>query len=81
MREVYSIYLQLKEITSARITGGDRGISPPLPIVVPGTKTALNMVSPLKMGWALKKISYLNVYLPSTFLPIRALERTHHVLT
>jgi len=33
-------------IFSARITGGIGGISPPLPIVVPGTITALHMVSP-----------------------------------
>jgi len=44
----FTIMNRLLQVTiiSARITGREGGISPPLPIVVPGTITALHVVSP-----------------------------------
>jgi len=41
-------------LSSAQIAGGEGGISLLLLIVVPGSITALLVLSPLNMGWAWK---------------------------
>jgi len=47
---------------------GDGGIFPPLPIVIPGTITALYLLSPpLARGMGIKKISHFNAYPPLYF--------------
>jgi len=53
--------------------GGD---FPPLPIVIPGTITALLVLPPLKRGIAIEKRSFPNAYPPLLFLLILALEIT-----
>jgi len=47
-----------------RITGGDGRDFPPLPIVVPGTKTALQVLSPPIQNW--KQLKKDNFSLPIT---------------
>jgi len=60
-------------LPSARITEGGKEISPALPIVVPGTITALPELSLLQGGIGIGKISFFNGYPPGTFLLIQAL--------
>jgi len=44
------------------LPGRMEGISPPLPIVVPGTITASLVLSPLQSGMGIQKIFYFNAY-------------------
>jgi len=70
-------------IPSARITGKIGGITPrpPLPIVVPGTITALLVLSSIKRGWALTIIIFQCLSPPPSNFFLNVYAYSHVIFT